>query len=157
MYKIKSKFAYLPIFICGLLTAAPFLLLYLTLNSPEAGVLIPILYLIFVAYFWLTEFRVRAHKIKITNNQITRKNFFGLGKEKVFDIKNIDGFITSFQPSRYESYEYIFIIQQEKRVASISKFYHRNYEEIKLLITQNIRDLGLKEYKFGHEIKEMFK
>jgi hypothetical protein len=153
----KSKFAFLPIFICVFLTITAFGLIYLTANSPRAGILLPIFYLIFVIYFWLTEFRTRAHKLEIINDKIIKKEYFGLGERKVYDIHNLDGFNTSIQPSKYGSSEYIFIIKQGKRVGSISKFYHRNYDEMKSIIEQKIKNLGSKEYKFAYEYKEMFK
>mgnify|MGYP003113417628 CR=1 FL=1 len=153
----KSKFAFLPVFICLFLTISAFGLLYLMVKFPDSGTTLPILYFLFVLYFWLTEFRTRAHKIEFRNDKILKREYFGLGKQRVFEIKNLEGFNISIQPDKSGFTEYIFIIQKGKRIASISKFYHRNYKDMKSEIEQKIKNLGLKEYKFLYEYKEMFK
>ena len=153
----KTKFTSLPIIICSFLTTSAFGLLYLTINSSKAGIFFPILFLTFMIYFWLTEFRTRAHKIEILNGMIIIREYFGFGKQKVFELKKLDGFNISIQPSKSGSYEYIFILQEGKRIASISEFYHSNYTEIKSSIEKKIKNLGQTEYKFKHEYKQMFK
>ncbi len=153
----KTKFAILPIIICSFLTISALGLLYLTINSSKAGIVIPILYLIFVIYFWLTEFRTRAHNIEIQNEKIIVREYFGLGKNKVFKLKDLEGFNVSIQPSKSGTYEYIFILSKGKRIASISEFYHRNYTTMKSEIEKKIKYLGQTEYKFKYEYKEMFK
>jgi len=153
----KTKFAYLPIIICTFLSTSALVLLYLTINSAKAGIFSSILFLIFVIYFWLTEFRTRAHKIEIQNEKIIIREYFGFGKQKIFELKNLDGFNISIQPSKSGSYEYIFILQQGKRIASISEFYHSNYTKMKSSIEKKIKNLGQTEYKFKYEYKEMFK
>ena len=153
----KTKFAFLPIIICSFLTTSALGLLYLTINSSKLGIILPILYLIFVIYFWLTEFRTRAQKIEIQNEKIIIQEYFGLGKHRIFELKNLEGFNMSIQPSKSGSYEYIFIIRKGKRIASISEFYHTNYAEMKSAIEKKIKNLGQTDYKFKQEYKEMFK
>lgn len=153
----KTKFAFLPISICFFLTMSAFGIFYLTLSSSKAEILLPVLYSIFIIYLWLTEFRTRAYKIEIQNDKIIVREYFGLGKQKIFELKNLEGFNMSIQSSKSGSYEYIFIIQEGKRIASISEFYHRNYAEMKAVIEGRIKNLGLSEYRFKNELKEMFK
>ncbi|MEZ7499564.1 hypothetical protein QO200_12550 [Flavobacterium sp. Arc3] len=153
----KTKFAILPIIICTVTTTLAFGLLYITLNSSKAGILIPLLLLIFVIYFFLNEFRTKAHKIEIQNEKIIVKKYFGLGKKKFFKLKDLEGFNVLIQPSKSGCYEYIFILNEGKRIASISEFYHRNYITMKSAIEKKIKYLGQTEYKFKNEYKEMFK
>lgn len=134
-----------------------FLLLYLTANSPKAGMGLSLFFLLFVIYFWLTEFRTRAHKIIVLDDKIIKREYFGLGKEKIFEMKGLEGFNTSIQPGRQGDFEYIFIIHQGRRIASASRFYHRNYDDLKVALEGKIRNLGLKEYKFLYEYKQMFR
>lgn len=153
----KTKFAILPILICSVLTITALGLLYLTINSSKDTIVIPILFLIFVIYFWLTEFRTRAHKIEIQDEKIIVREYFGLGKNKVFKLKDLKGFNVSIQPSKSGYYEYIFILIEGKRIASISEFYHRNYKAMKFTIEKEIKYLGVTEYSFKYEYKEMFR
>jgi hypothetical protein len=153
----KTKFAILPIIICSFVTITPLGLLYITINSSKAGIFLPILLLIFVIFFWLTEFRTRAHKIEIQNEKIIVNEYFGLGKNKVFKLKDLEGFNVLLQPSKSGYYEYIFILNEGKRIASISEFYHRNYKTMKSVIEKEIKYLGKTEYKFKYEYEEMFK
>lgn len=153
----NTKFAILPIIICSLLTITSLGLLYLTINSSKTGIFIPILFLVFAIYFGLTEFRTRAHKIEIQNEKIIVSKYFGLGKNKVFKLKHLEGFNVSLQPSKSGHYEYIFILNEGKRIASISEFYHSNYKTMKSTIEREIKYLGKTEYKFINEYKEMFK
>ncbi|WP_026934270.1 hypothetical protein [Christiangramia echinicola] len=144
------------------MTLSAFGLLYLIIKYPDVNLILPSLYLTFVIYFWLTEFRTRAHRIEILNDKILKREYFGLGKEKIYKIKDVDGFYYSSQPNtygdfEYRDYEYIFIIQKGKRIACLSKFYLRNYKTIKPIIEKKIKNLGTKEYKFRNEYKEMFK
>ena len=139
------------------MTLSAFGLLYLTIKSPDVNLILPSLYIIFVIYFWLTEFRTRAHKIEFVTGKILKISYFGLGKEKIYKIKDLDGFYYSSQPSTYGDYEFIFIIQKGKRIACLSKFYLRNYKKMKPIIEEKLKILGTKEYKFKNEYKEMFK
>ena len=154
---IKTKFAILPIIICSFLTILPLGLLYLTINSSQAGIVIPIFILIFVIYFWLTEFRTRAHRIEIQNEKIMVWKYFGLGKKKFFKLKDLEGFNVLIQPSKSGYYEYIFILNEGNRIASISEFYHTNYITMISAIEKKIKYVGQTEYKFKNEYKEMFK
>ena len=153
----KTKFAFLPIIICFIVTMSVFGIFFLTLSSSKSSILGPMFFLIVAIYLWLTEFRTRAHKIEILNDKVIVREYFGLGKQKIFELKNLEGFNLSIQPSKSGPYKYIFIIQQGKRIASISEFYHRNYGEMKTAIEERIKNLGLIEYRFKSELREMFK
>ncbi len=122
-------------------------------NSPAAGLLLPFLYLLFVIYFWVTEFRTRAHYVVIGENRIFLRNYFGLGSEKIFEYSDFDGFITSQQPGRLGNKDYIFLLKDEKRLVCISQFYHGNYKALKKRIEDKIQFLGEKEYDWGYEYK----
>lgn len=147
----------LPLFAAIGLTFFGFFLFYICSVSPVATVVLPILFLLFVAYFWLTEFRTRAYKMSINNDVISVRNFFGLGKYEVFDLKKLDGFETSIQSGKSGSFEFLFILKNGKRVACISDFYHSNYGELKKSIVEKLSYFGEKKYSFKEEYSQMFK
>lgn len=135
---------------------APFVI-YMSANSPAAGLFIPFLYLLLVIYFWLTEFRTRAHRVVIEPHRISKREYFGFGKKKVFRYSEFEGFISSQQPGKLGPKEYIFCIRRGKREICISEFYHRNYRELKEAIEDKLEHRGEKEYKWGYEYKQMFR
>ena len=157
MDKLSSRFGLLPILIGLIVTLmAPFLI-YMSATSPAAGLFLPFLYLLFVVYFWLTEFRTRAHHVVIEDNRISIREYFGFGSMKIFRYSEFEGLITSRQPGRLGSKEYIFLMKKGKREVCISEFYHRNYFDLKEAVVNKIKFLGEKEYRWGYEYKEMFK
>lgn len=157
MMNIRSKFKSLPIFIATFLTVLPLLVIYLSFTSPEAGMLLPILLLLFVIFCWLTLFRTRAHKLTIDDRYIIVSRYFGLGKSKVYEINSLDGFIILFEVGKQGISEFLFILENGKRVASISTFYQSNFDELKQVLREKIRDLGEKEYNSKEESAEMLR
>lgn len=154
---MSSKFRVLPIFIAAFITFSSFFLLYICLVSQYATMVLPILFLLFVVYFWLTEFRTRAHKLTIDNDTVCVNRLFGLGKSVFFDLKTLEGFETSIQSGKSGSFEFLFVIKNGKRVACISAFYHSNYDELKKILEKKIINFGEKEYNFKREYNQMFK
>lgn len=157
MMILKSKFKILPIFLASYLTILPVMVVYLSATSPAAGIALPILFLLFVAFFWLTVFRTRAHKVNINENTIMVKRYFGLGKSKVYDFKMLDGFITMFETGKLGVSETIFVLEKGKRIGSISSFYHNNFENLKVSLNENLIDLGEVENSLKRESYLLFK
>ncbi|KFF11435.1 hypothetical protein [Flavobacterium hydatis] len=157
MISIKSKFNSLPIFIATFLTVLPLLVIYLSSTSPVAGMLLPILLLLFVIFFWMTMFRTRAHKLTIDDRYIIVNRYFGLGKSITYEINGLDGFIVLFEVGKLGISETLFILENGKRIASISTFYQSNFDELKQVLREKIRDLGEKEYNSKEESAEMLK
>lgn len=157
MNKISSRSAILPIVLALIITLmAPFLI-YMSANLPAAGLFLPFLYVLFVIYFWLTEFRTRAHFVVIEEHRISLRSYFGLGSKKIFRYSDFDGFITSQQPGRLGTKEFIFLIRENRREVCISQFYHGNYKALKKGVENKVRFMGEKEYKWGYEYKQMFR
>ena len=115
------------------------------------------LLLLLPVYFWLTEFRTRAHRVIIEENRITKREFFGFGDAKIYRYNEFRGFITSQQPGRLGTKEFIFLIKEGKRTICISQFYHRNYFQLKEAVAKKLPYLGDMEYRFGYEYKQMFR
>lgn len=155
--QVKSTFNFLAILIVSFVTILPFLVVYLSATSPVAGMILPVLLLVFVAFFWLTVFRTRAYKVEIEGNSIIVKRYFGIGKSIVYDFNTLDGFITLFESAKGSVYESIFILKNGKRVGSVSSFYHSNFDQLKLILKDKLIDLGVKESTFIGESSELFK
>ncbi|MBZ4033232.1 hypothetical protein K6T82_00515 [Flavobacterium sp. 17A] len=153
---MKSKFKILPILLISYLSVLPLLVVYFAYTSPVAGMVLPILFLLFVAFFWLTVIRTRAYRIEIDNQSITTKRYFGIGKAQIYNWNELDGFITLFESAKGGLTESIFILEKDKRVGSISSFYHSNFYELKTQLQNNLVDLGERKSTFKNEYLELF-
>lgn len=154
---VNSKFKILPILIVSYFTILPIIAAYFSFTSPVAGMTLPVLFVLFVLLFWLTVFRTRAHKVKIDKNTITVRRCFGIGKSKVYDFKNLEGFVTMFESGKLGVSETIFILDKGERIGSISGFYHSNFEVLKARLKENLPDLGEIESVFTKECYLLFK
>jgi hypothetical protein len=157
MLSIASKFKLLAVLIASFITVLPPLVICLSYASPEAGLILPILFLLFVIFFWLTVFRTRAHKLTIDDKNIIVNKYFGLGKSKMYDISKLDGFVTTFESGKLGVSEFLFILENGKRVACISSFYQSNFDELKEILKRKIPDLGEKEYSSKEERAEVLR
>ena len=160
---LQSKFrfwAFLPVglllLVTGLLAVVAEKLLSKQ-NIPSLGISVFLALFIFV-WIWLVfgELRTKVIKVQINNSEILVGNFFGMGAKNRYDISQFDGFETSLLPSKYDTYEYLYLIKNGKKVVKISQFYHRNYTDLKKAVTENIQNLGQRNFSLLREIKEIF-
>ncbi|MFV8838717.1 hypothetical protein [Salinimicrobium soli] len=113
--------------------------------------------LLFMGYFWMTEFRTRAHRVILKENELWLRPYFGLGKSRSYSYSCFDGFQTSKQPGKLGTKEYIFLMKEERRIACISEFYHSNYWELKKSLGEKVQFLGEKKFKIVYEYRQMFR
>ncbi|OUD32742.1 hypothetical protein [Flavobacterium sp. FPG59] len=155
--RVQSKFKFLVIFLVFYITILPPLVIYLSATSPVADMVLPVLFLLFVVFFWLTVLRTRAFKVEMDGNTVIIKRYFGLGKSIGYDLKSLDGFITIVESAKGGVYESIFILKDGKRVGSISSFYHSNFEELKSILKEKLIDFGERNPNFKLESSELFR
>ena len=115
------------------------------------------IFLIFV-WIWIVfgELRTRAVVVVIEKKTITSTNFLGLGTKKEFDFSEFDGFITVMLSSESGDYEHLYIFKSNKRIISLSEYYHSNYTELKRAIREKVRFNGDKPTSIMSEIKNIF-
>ena len=103
------------------------------------------------------ELRTKAVKVYLDNSSITKKSFIGLGTNTTYKFAQISGFIISNVSSKSGTYEYLYIIVNDKKVIKLSEFYHGNYKELKSdLMRKNIKNLGIEHWSFIKDTKEIF-
>lgn len=160
---IQSKFklwAFLPV---GLLLLVTGLLVVITSalfdkpHIPSLGVFIFFALFLF-AWIWLVfgELRTKIIKAEIQEREIIITNYLGLGKKKVYNLSQFEGFETALLPSKYDTYEYLYLIQNGKKIVKLSQFYHSNYHDLKLVLADKVQNLGKKGYSLLPEVKEIF-
>lgn len=87
----------------------------------------------------LYEFRNRIVSIFITNHQISKSSYFAL--DEVYDFKGFDGFQTRVIKGNFKNYECLYLIKKGTRVITLSEVYHKNYSELKAMISKKLKNL----------------
>ncbi len=160
----KSKFSLwviLTTFVIAILSGINYLffskLLFADNDKMSFGVLMFIGLLIFT-WVWLTfgELRTKIIAVVIDSNVISVRNFWGLGRKVSFVLSDFEGYKTSLLPSKYRTYEYLYLIKNGKKIIKISQFYHRNYSDLKIEIRNNVKFIGQENFNYIRELKEIF-
>lgn len=151
MIVVKSKFKIFPIVLISYLSALPLLAFYLCFISPKENTILAILFLLFIVVFWLTILKTRANSIKMYEDSISVKRYFGLGKSKVYKYAELDGFATIFESGKGSLYESVFILEDGKRVGCVSSFYHANFNALKSNLKENLVDISEMESALKRE------
>ncbi|MBZ9730556.1 hypothetical protein LB467_12750 [Salegentibacter sp. JZCK2] len=158
MKNISSKFSDFPVILCFLITFFVMIPIVLSYPYDDMDNLFFLLFgLVFVIFFWLTEFRTKAHKVRLQSDVFEVRKYFGLGKLNKYQISELKGYYITKQTGGAGKYEYIFIVNESKRLIGVSAFYHRNYEQLKKKIEDELLYLGEKKFGFTEEYSEMFK
>ncbi len=150
----------------------PYLLLFLipcflyfiisTAAAPPAAKPFFIVYLVsalfIFTWIWAVfgELRTKAVTVIIDGEDIKVRIFGGLSAEMHFRLDEFDGFKTTILSSRQGDYEYLYLIKKNKKIIKLSQFYHRNYEQLKQLISLKTKDLGFEKFSYRREFKEIF-
>jgi hypothetical protein len=156
---IESKFKYTAYLTLGLFIAVPIFNLFIffeldIFNNDGPPVWFFIVPLTAMMIFAISELRKKLVKIVISGKEIMVRNFLGLGPEKKYRFKDLDGFYTSTIRAKNGTYNYTYLVQDGRKVAKISDQYHSNYGELKTIIGQDLSDLGYVNTSFLTEIKD---
>jgi len=115
------------------------------------------LFLFILIWVFFGELRTKAIVVIIEGNSIKVSSFFGLGFSKKYYFNQLTGFKTSVLITKTTSYEYLYLMVNNKKVIKISEFYHSNYSEMKNYIIAKVHDLGYENFNLLREVKEIFK
>ena len=87
------------------------------------------------------EFRTKAIHIKIEGDTISVKDYLGQGAAKKYLFKEFTGYMISIKSSEYEEFEFLYLMQNQKKAIKISQFYHSNYNEMKQAIIKKTKNI----------------
>jgi len=118
----------------------------------------PLILLLTFTLIWLFfgEFRNKMIKVELDDKFLTIKKFGGLGFAKKYFYQDLDGFKTSILGSLAMDNEYLYFMQNGKKIGKISDFYHKNYLDLKSEVKSKLKDLGLEQFSYIDELKEIF-
>ena len=110
----------------------------------------------------LYEIRLKIIKVELNSREVIVRKFFGLGKERKYRLKDLEGFHTYIRKIRKKSgfrseileYDFIHLMYKGKIVARISNQYHSNYDEMADFIKEHLTDHGYKRLNIFSEITD---
>jgi len=161
---MKSKFRFWAYFVT-FITVFFSIILFLALSNKVFDPTMPLIFFLFFNLFfvymliWLIfgELRSKIISIDIEYSSFNIKRYLGLGKSKTYYFDQLDGYKTSILSSRSGSYEYLYLMSGQRKIAKLSDYYHKNYHEMKRVIfSHHIKNLGFEKYSLIKEIKEIF-
>lgn len=160
---MKSKFrytAYIVALISVLLFIMLVILLVKSINS-DASLWKTFLIAAFFLFIWLWmffgELRSKTVSVEIGEDKIRIRKYLGIGTLKEYQIDEISGFKISVLRSKGGVYKYLYLMADDKKIAKISEYYHRNYKDLKkFLITAGVRSLGIERFGNLQELKDLF-
>ena len=118
----------------------------------------PLILLLTFSLIWLFfgEFRNKMIKVELDDTFVTIKKFGGLSSGKKYLYQELDGFKTSILSLSATDNEYLYFIQDGKKIGKLSGFYHKNYIDMKNEIESKLKDLGFEKFSYTDELKEIF-
>jgi hypothetical protein len=160
---MRSKFkftAYLLAIGCLVLTISPVMMLS-DMESKSGfsfGLFISILFFGFV-WVWIVlgELRTKTISINFEGDKVLVRRFFGLSVVKAYEISKVSGFKTSVLSSQGRSYEYLYLMVGDRKIAKLSAFYHSNYKDLKrYVVSKGIKNIGFEPFSNLQELKDVF-
>ncbi|HNE46663.1 MAG TPA: hypothetical protein PLM27_10870 [Chitinophagales bacterium] len=125
--------------------------------TPSIGIFAFMLFFIFLL-IWIVfgELRTKVIRVELKDDAVMVSSYFGLGKKRMYNLTQFEGFETAILPSNYDKYEYLYLMTNGKKVVKLSQFYHKNYNELKTVIEGTVTNLGEKSFSMIEEFKEIF-
>lgn len=100
------------------------------------------LMILIICWLFFRELQGKAIELTITGAGIIMRKSIRIGKPKTYLFTALDGFETGIINFRGAYYEKLYFVQQGKRVAEISGYYHENYDVLKNEIQSKLKFLG---------------
>jgi phosphorylcholine metabolism protein LicD len=101
------------------------------------------------------ELKDKIIAIKFEENGIKINRFCGVKNPIFIDNKQIEGFHNSIVTTKYDRYNYIYLMKGNKKIAKISNQYHKNFEDLSREIEKKYKNLGFINSNFMSELKDM--
>ena len=99
------------------------------------------------------ELRQKIIVVQINDNRISKRNY--LGQTEEFDFRDFEGYETSTISFNSGTFEYLYLVQNDKKRIKVSEQYHRNYNELKTAIKERTKFLG-DNSNFWNNLKNSF-
>jgi hypothetical protein len=122
-------------------------------DNDKNQILQGILFIIAFGLILLHQVKTKLTTIIFSTNNVEITDWFK--KRSIIKFNEINGFELRTVKGKYKNYEYIYILKNDQRVATISQTYHENYSDLKRFVVENFKNLGVSKFGFLSEIKEI--
>jgi hypothetical protein len=97
-----------------------------------------------IIWIWIVfgELRTKVVKVELYENEIILSRYFGIGKKEVYRVPEFEKFEISLVPSKYDTYEFLSLVSNGKKVIRLSSYYHKNYADLKFALIARLKDPG---------------
>ncbi len=162
---MKSKFKFWAYFLASISIFFSILLGSFVIKGDMFNPKVPLVLILLISAFflfvwiWLIfgELRLKVIQVKLGYDSFEIKRYLGLGPTKTIYYQDLEGYRLSILSSNSGSYEYLYMIVNNKKVAKISEYYQVNYKDLKdEIIALKIKNLGFEPFRYLKELKEMF-
>lgn len=108
-----------------------------------------------LAWLLLGEVRAKAVTVELDEKGIAVRSYYGFGSKRQFNYSECEGFATSDLPTESgQTYEYLYVMQNGKKIVKLSEFYHKNYTELKRDIASKLKYLCDKPFSMSEELMD---
>ncbi len=146
--------AYLSIFLMMVILTAIFIIgLQILIGENIADILTFTIFSISITLFIVYEFRNKIVSIIVAKKHIRKSSYFA--EDTLYNFEEIDGFLVMPSKGIFKNHERLYLIQNGARVVTLSQVYHKNYHELKVVISEKSKNLGEGNYNFFDEIIEI--
>jgi hypothetical protein len=146
--------AYLSIFLMMVILTALFIIgLQILIEGSIAAILTFSIFSISLILLIVYEFRNKIISIIVAKNHLRKSSYFA--EDRIYDFKEIDGFLVMSSKGILRNSEYLYLIQDGARIVTLSQVYHKNYHELKAIISERSKNLGEANYDVFDEIIEI--
>lgn len=110
-----------------------------------------------VIWLWLIlgELKKNINRVILTEDLIIVSKFGGLSEGLSYPYGFFDSLTTSILTSRSGKYEYLYLIKGEKRLVTLSQFYHLNYQELKDFLLKKINASPTTPYNISNDFNDL--
>jgi hypothetical protein len=145
--------AYLSFFLMMVILTAIIIIELEVLIEHRPGILMVSIFNAVVFLHIAYEFRNKIICVIVANDHIRKSSYFA--QDKVYDLNECDGFQTRTIKGILKNYECLYLIKNGIRIITLSQDYHKNYVELKAIISEKSKNLGEGNYDVFDEIAEI--
>ena len=156
---IQSKFRLKVYFPLSLISAFTILIIWLLIKFDETftglgGGIFVVVLLMFLNLFILVT-TLKTQHVVLSNEYIKVNEFLGWGKETQHEAIKTLGYYTGSYQFKGTIERIIYIVNENKKVAKLSSFYHLNFSEMEHFLEINLSYLGSIRVNFLSDFKSV--
>jgi len=129
---------------------------FFTANKIIVRIIVLVFFVSTLVWLLFGELRNKFILVRFSDQGISIAKLGGLLGTKSFENKDIDYWKYSKLGNYLGLDEFLYLYSNGKKIAKISEFYHKNYNEVKEYVSKRISSEGYESFNYLDELKEVF-